>query len=465
MGGLLTALNAGKTSLSTNQKSLEIVGNNIANVNTPGYSRQRAELQQIPAVNFGDFFVGQGVTVSNVRRDYDIFVTRQLHAKASDYGAASGRSNALSEIERVVNIDEDSSIAAEIDKFFDAWQELTTNPSGLVERDTVIQRGQLLADTFHTVTNELDNIRYNINNTILSKVDSINAQLQEIADLNERIQMIEVSGQSANAARDQLDVLVEDLSTSLGAQTYTDSQGQTMVQLQGGLPLVSGVHAMELEADTSGADVQLVLHIGGTTKNLTLSNIGGEIGGMMETRDVFLQGVQDDLDTLAYNLTVAVNTQHQAGTGLNDNTSRVFFTALGTSTDAARNIEVALTDSSNVAAGSGTAVTGSEPGDNTNAQLIADLETSYLIGGLDTFDSYYSKIAADVGLEVQTNELAVGGTDDALTQLRNLRDGVSGVSLEEEMIDLIQYQRGFESSAKFLSTIDEMMAALLQMKG
>jgi len=464
MGGLLTALNAGKTSLSTNQKSIEIVGNNIANVNTPGYSRQRAELQQIPAVNFGDFFVGQGVTVSNVRRDYDLFVTRQLQEKATSYGEANGSATPLGEVERVVNIG-DTSIASEIDKFFDSWQELTANPSGLVERDNVLQRGQLLADTFHTAADDLDNIRYNINNTILGKVDSLNAKIQEVADLNARIQMLEVGGQSANAARDQRDVLIEELSTALGVQTYPDSNGLAVVQLPGGLPLVTGTNAMQLEADTSGADVQLKLIIGSSTKDLSLNNLGGEIRGMIEVRDVFLQDVEDDLDTLAYNLVTAVNTQHLLGTGLDDNTARNFFDALGTSTGAARNIEVSLTDSNDVAAGSGAAATGSEPGDNTNAQLIADLETSYLIAGKDTFDSYYAKIAARVGLEVQANELAQTGSEDALTQLRNMRDGVSGVSLEEEMIDLIQFQRGFESSAKFLSTIDEMMASLLQIKG
>ncbi len=147
MGGLLTALNAGKTSLTTNQKSIEIVGNNIANVNTEGYSRQRAELEQIPAVNFGDFFVGQGVTVSNVKRDYNVFISRQLQEKSIAFGEESGRSTPLTELERIFSIS-DESIASEMDRFFDSWQQLTTNPSGQVERDMVLQRGKLLGDAF-----------------------------------------------------------------------------------------------------------------------------------------------------------------------------------------------------------------------------------------------------------------------------------------------------------------------------
>ena len=189
MGGLLTALNAGKTSLITNQKSIEIVGNNIANVNTEGYSRQRAELSQIPAVNFGDFFVGQGVTVSDVSRDYDVFISRQLQEKSIAFGEESGRSTPLTELERIFNVS-DENLASEIDKFFDAWQQLTTNPSGRVERDIVMQRGQLMGDAFRNTYDELENIRNNLNNKVVSNIVDINEKTSEIAKLNDRIYLV-----------------------------------------------------------------------------------------------------------------------------------------------------------------------------------------------------------------------------------------------------------------------------------
>ena len=103
---------------------------------------------------------------------------------------------------------------------------------------------------------------------------------------------------------------------------------------------------------------------------------------------------------------------------------------------------------------------------NENALAVAQLEMTHLVGTTnDTFDNYFAKMVATVGIEAARNDLALSGAEDATVQLQNLRDGYSGVSLEEEMIDLIQYQRGFESSAKFLSTVDEMMNALLQLKG
>ncbi len=459
MGGLITALNAGKTSLATNQKSIEIVGNNVANVNTKGYSRQRAELEQIPSLNFGNFFVGQGVTVANVQRDHDIFITRQMHRKNIDFGEESGRSTPLSEVERLINIG-DNSIAAEIDRFFDSWQKLSTNPSGLVERDMVIQRGQLLGSAFRTTMDELNTVRGNINNTILAKIDPANEKISRIAELNERIQLVESSGQSANAARDQRDLLVEELSGLLGVRSYEDSHGMLALQLPGGLPLVQGKQAMLLQAETDGSNVNLSVQIAGTSKDIHLSNMGGEMYGLFETRDVFIGDVAADLDHLAHGISVAVNEQHRAGTGLDGSTGLAFFTDLGgVEENAARHLQVELTDSDQVAAGLSDA-----PGDNRNVLNIAALETDYLLDGTDTFDNFYGKVAAKVGIAVSSNKLALGGAEDAMVQLRNMRDGIAGVSLEEEMIDLIQFQRGFESSAKFLSTIDEMMGALIELK-
>lgn len=468
MGGLLAALNSGKTSLITNQKSIEIVGNNIANVNTEGYSRQQAELSQIPAVNFGNFFIGQGVTVSDVSRDHDVFISRQLQEKSIAFGEESGKSIPLTELERVFNVS-DENLASEIDKFFDAWQQLTTNPSGQVERDMVLQRGQLMGDAFAATYEELENVRHNLNNKIVSQIPNLNEKISEIAKLNDRIFQVEISGQSANAARDQRDLLVEDLSRALGVQTYTDNRGMLAVQLPGGTPLVQGNQAMTLSTVTSGSDVNLQVTIGGIAKDVTLREMGGELRGMFEIRDVFIADLRTDLDTLAVELTNSVNAEHvngwytDPGTGL-PATGQTFFndiSALPPGTPPSRHINVALPDSRYLAAaGQNTAA----PGDNENALNIAALETTYLIGGTDTYETFFAGIVSTVGIEASRNNLALKGAEDATIQLHNLRDGFAGVSLEEEMIDLIQFQRGFESSAKFLSTIDEMMAALLQLK-
>lgn len=479
MAGLLNALNTARTSLEVNQKSIEIVGNNIANVNTEGYSRQLAQLATYPALNFGDFFIGQGVRITDVHRQHDVFIEQQIKQKAMDFGFQDALAMPLSELERIFTITEDN-IATDIDIFFDSLQDLSADPADPVRRSNVILQGEVLTDSFSSTMNELYSLKGNLNSTIASKLETINTQIREIAELNERIYSIEIHGQTANSARDRRDVIAKELAKTIGAQSYQESNGMMAVQLPGGLPLVQGNMPMTISARESGTDLTLVLQAGGVKRDIGLRNIGGEFHGLMDIRDTFIPELTGELDKLAYELSVQFNLQHQAGGGLDSSTGNLFFSippnyvasppgAKPTAAEyagAAGQIRVVIADAAKIAAGAapdpppGTVA----PGDNRNALILASIGDSYRIDGTDSFTSLYGKIAAKVGVESNQNQLSLKGTADALVQLENFRDGLVGVSLEEEMISLIQYQRGFESSAKFLATVDEMMNTILSIK-
>ena len=323
MAGLFNALNAAGTSLEVNQKSIEIIGNNIANVNTEGYSRQQAVLETYPAMNFGDFFIGQGVKVADVSRQHDVFIDRQIKEKAVDAGLQDALHLPLSKLENLFNITE-GNISTDIDGFFDSLQELSANPSDLVQRNNVILQGQVLANNFSSTVNELNSIKSGINDSISSKIDVINSQIQTIADLNERIYNIEIHGQTANGARDQRDVLAKSLARTLGAQSYEDAKGMMIVQLPGGLPLVQGNMPMSVSADAMGDSLTLNLHAGGVIREIGLRNLGGELKGSVDIRDNFIPELNDELDKLAYELSVQVNLQHQAGGGLDSSSGNLF---------------------------------------------------------------------------------------------------------------------------------------------
>ncbi len=462
MGGLITALSNGKTSLATTQKNIEVTGNNIANVNTPGYSKQRTQLGQIPSLDLGGFFIGQGVTVETISRDYNVFITRQLHDKTIDYGEENGKSLPLTELERVFSISSDN-LASEMDRFFDSWQQLTINPSNMVDREAVLQRGALLGNAFNKVSNELDAVQQNINNTLESKVGLINEKLQGVAELNDRIKRIEISGHEANSFRDQRDVLLQDLSEMFGAKHFTDANDSLSVHMPGGLPLVSDTKAFTFESYTVAGDKAFRINYGNNTKNLLTQDMSGELRGMLDVRDITLTNARNDLDVLALDLTEAVNTVHNGGWDLNNNNNIDFFVDLGgVVSGAARSVQMAITDYTMIAAAGNAAAA---PGDNENALLLAELENTNTVAATsETFSGYFSGIVSDIGLEASRNKLALGGAEDAMNQLETLREGFSGVSLEEEMVSLIQFQRSFESSAKFLSIVDEMMAAVIALK-
>jgi flagellar hook-associated protein 1 FlgK len=457
MSGLTAALNSGKTGLFTNQKLVEVAGNNINNVNTPGYSRQKAVVGALPTLEFNGFFIGTGSTVETITREHNVFITRQIQAKNATLGEESAKSIPLTELENIFNLSEQN-LATEIDRFFDSWQELSTNPNGQIERDIVIQRGDQLADAFHETSLELNRVQQDINSTFISEIDAVNLKLQQVAELNSRIADIEATGQEANAYLDQRDLLLKELSNTLGVQSYEENNGMVTVQLAGGLPLVQLNEALTLETVQVGEDLQFQLRYNDTTLDLGLNNFGGEFKGMLSIRDELIPSLKSTLDNMAYTLVNEVNTQHQAGVGL-DNNTHLFFNALAAEDNASLNIGLAVGNTNEIAAGASAA-----PGDNTNSLLIASLRDKEMIDGKETLAETYGRLSSTVGIEAAQSRLALDGTEDTLTQLENLRDGIVGVSLEEEMINLIQYQSGFEASSKFLAIVDEMMATLLTLK-
>lgn len=462
MSGLTDALNLGKTSLATHQTLLDVTGNNIANVNTDGYSRQSVDLSTVPALNFRGFQIGRGVTPDNIQRAEDTFLNRQILDKNATLGEQSAQAT-LAELETLFSLD-DNNLTATIDQFFDGWKQLSVTPDGSVERDTVLQQGTLLTDRFHSMSRDLADLSGEVDQALTSKLDEINLKLQQVADFNQSITTIENTGIHANADRDGRDALLEELSYSLGVHSYENQDGSISVQLPTGLPLVSGNQAFSLEANATATGSELQLNLGSTTRPVDANSLGGEFKGLLHLRDQFIPQLQDDLDKLAYGLATEVNTLHGGGTGLDGSAGQDFFDLSlsgGTSphAGAAAGIQVALTDGNQVAAGQTSA-----SGDNRNALLMAELHSTKVINGTHSFGTFYAKIASDIGLESAQNQLSVSGLEDTMTQLENLRDSKTGVSLEEEMINLMQYQRGFEASAKLLTTVDEMMDTVLNIK-
>lgn len=459
MGGLVNALNIGKSSLATSQKAIEITGNNIANVNTPGYSRQIPILAPYPTVQINGLTIGTGVKVADVMRNHNSFLGRQINDRAATAGESDGRTIPLAEIEQVINISE-SGIAGEISRFFDAWQELSADPASGVLRDLVLQRGQTLSQSFQSSIRDLDTVRENINISLESKVEGVNLKLKEVAALNQRITTLEFNGQAALSDRDRRDVLIGELSASLGVSYFEDEKGMVSLQLPGGHTLVQGPTAMTLEAQRVNGNVQFAIRPpGGGALSLSPANIGGEFRGLMSVRDSQIPGVIADLDKLAYNLLNEVNNLHQAGSGLDGISGRDFFVPQAVEAGAAGQMAVGLTQANQLAAG-----LGASPGDNRNALQFAALVNKKAIGGSETFTGFFANLATRLGTEIQQNKLTLQGSQDALVQLENRRDSSAGVSLEEEMINLIKFQKSFEASAKMLSTVDEMMDTLLSLK-
>ncbi|MCK9172730.1 MAG: flagellar hook-associated protein FlgK [Desulfuromonas thiophila] len=461
MAGLISALYIGQTGLMVSQKGLEVTGNNVTNAGTEGYSRQTLEVSAAPSLEYNGTMVGLGATVSGIGRQGAAFVSSQLVSKSAAYGEQDAMAEPLAEIERILSVT-DTSLAGEIDAFFEAWQSLSTDPASTVVRQQVLQAGDALADQFNQMEQELGQVEESINIGIEGEIGGLNQQLEQLADLNVRILSTEASGQTANGLRDERDLLVQQISETIGIQTYESSNGMISAQLTSGLTLVEGGSANLLGAQRVDGAVLLSLDMGSAQASLGLEDLGGRIGGLMSVRDGTIQTVRSQLDQLAYGLATQVNTVHGGGLDAEGNSGSDFFTVVGPTdpaaelwSGAAASLSLALTSGSQLAAGASSAT-----GDNTNVLALVALQNENLIDG-STLNEFYSRVAAQLGLAVEQNSYDLETSEDALVQAQSLRDALAGVSVDEEVLLMTQYQSGYEAAAKYVSVVAEMLDILM----
>ncbi|MDD2467956.1 MAG: flagellar hook-associated protein FlgK [Desulfobulbus sp.] len=465
MAGLITSLYTGATGIYTSQSAVQITGNNIANAGTEGYSRQIANVISNTPLTQGGLTYGTGSSVDSIDRSSDSFITKQLIAQGATYGEYEAASTPLSDIEQILDIS-DTSLSSDIDSFFDAWEELSTNPAGTTERQQVIQEAADLVEHFHQIDQQLSDVVDSINTSIDSTIPDLNDQLQQIANLNQTIMQTELSGGDANTLRDERELLVQQVSETCGATMYSDTNGMLCLQLEGGLPLVTGNVASVFSTSNIAGLSQISLSAGNTSFDLQHNDFSGELKGWLSVRDVTIPEFQNDIDLLAYTIATEVNAMitTSAGVDLNGSLATDLFTLVAPTDPladawegAAASIDVAFDDPALIAAGT----TGSTA-DNSLCLDIAALRENTSINGA-TYTEEYSRISANAGLLVISNEQRLTASSESMDELNAKRDSVSGVSTDEEMVLLIQYQAGYEAASNYIGVVKEMLDTLLQM--
>ncbi|WP_028582666.1 flagellar hook-associated protein FlgK [Desulfogranum japonicum] len=463
MGNLITSLYTGASGIFVSQTAVQVTGNNIANVNTDGYTRQSANITSATPLEDGGLQYGTGSSVDTIDRAENSFVIKQLVDQSATYGEYEASSTPLSNLEEILDIS-DSSLASDIDSFFDAWEQLSSNPSGSSERQQVIQEAVNLADRFQEINQLLSEEIDDLNTSVAYLVPDLNEQLQQIADLNSSIMQAEMGGTTANTLRDERDLLVQQVSETIGATTYQDENDMVCLQLNNGLPLVTGTVASTLTV--SKVDGLMQVEVGSPVSSgyLDSDDVGGTLKGLLEVRDTVIPELTDSIDQLAYELVNAVNTVHTTGVDQNGNAGTDLFTVVAPTNPlapawegASASIEVAFTDSTMLAAG-----TTGQTGDNSLTLTMVELREQSLVNG-STFTEEYARIASKVGLLVSDNAQKLEVSEERLNEISNNRDSISGVSTDEEMVLLIQYQAGYQAASKYLATIRDMLDVLMQL--
>jgi flagellar hook-associated protein 1 FlgK len=461
-------LNSATRSLLTQQKAIDVTGQNIANVNTPGYSRQRVVMEPSTPINFEPGQMGTGVKAAEIQRIYDGFIGGQINGENSKLGQWEATESGLGRIELIFNETSGAGLAQVMGEFWAAWQDLANNPSGYPERTALLSRSQTLARTLNTMSDNLQQIQLDYDKNIVGTLDEINGLSRQIVDLNEKISQVEVAGQNSNDYRDQREQLLKELSNLIKVNTYENGQGQVTVLTEDGKPLVQSPYAYELSTVTNAAGLQDVVWLdrGGTPIDITDSISGGKLKGWLDVRDTYAQGYRDQLDALANTLITEVNAIHQSGYGMTidpgtgaPTTGQPFFTGTSASSMA---VDAAIEGDVNLIAAAATAAT--VPGDNRNAVAMANLQGQLTMNGATTsFDNYYSALASGVGNDVRNASANQEYEDAMVNHLENYRESISGVSLDEEMVNLVKFQHAYEAAAKLITTVDDMLSTVLNM--
>lgn len=465
-------LQSGLSSLNTSKASMQTSSHNISNANTEGYTRQRTHQATRDPKYLGNHALGRGVNIDRVSRVNDHYLHRQLQKTSSDLAFHSEKDGLLTQIEDVFNELGDDGINRLMTQFFNEFRKLANDPSRQSVRETVRESSQALVNDFHRIRKQVDDIRKQIDARIEGYVSDLNAKARNVVDLNQKILKAEMMGAEANDLRDQRDLALTQIGEYLKVSQHLSEDGTINVEMANVGPLVTGPIVNELEVQKAEKDEQtgrpegaLVVSFKGSHRpgvNERLS--GGKIGSLIEVRDKTLSMVLERLDDLAFGLGNAVNQVHKKGITPTGFKGVGFFKDLGQKERASEFIGL----SDDVKKSVNNIATAYEPnaaGDNRIAIAIAGLQNvSVLNEGRSTFDDWYNSIVGDVGVQARRNKEALGQQSGIMSQLQNLRDRVSGVSIDEETAEILKYQQIYDASAKVIQVADEMLKTVLSLK-
>jgi len=456
---LNSILQIGSSAASAYQTAINVTGENISNVNTTGYSRQTAVLETAPQSSpSGGLFQGNGVSVVSIQRSYDAALQQEIVSAQTKQGYDTTQSTALQAVQPTFNEVATDGLGAAIDSFFNSWQDLTNNPTDTSERQGVLTSAQNLVDNFNSVSTNLSSAITSQNTSLVSLTAGINQNLTSIAQLNGQIKVIGASGGNTNELKDQLDQTVQNLSQQIGVTYTQNSDGTTNVNYaDGGAALVTGTQAgsfsLSTNASTGLYDVNLTP--AGSATAAAVAPVSGTLGATLNLRDTVIPGYQSQVDALAKTIASKVNTQQQAGYDLNGTAGIALFSpATGGATIA---VNSAITSTNQIAASS----SATSSGDNSNATTIADLANDSTTMSGQTFGQYYNSLVTQVGQDVKSSGNNVTQDQAYSNQLSTLQQSNSGVSLDEELVNLTKYQQSYQASAKVISAATTMIDAIL----
>jgi len=467
-----SGLNTAASALYASQRAIDITGQNVANANTDGYSRQRVDLQSIggsvvPAVWSTSNEVGQGVNSDSVIRIRDAFLESQAQAQHATTANLTVQSATLKSVESSFQEPGSTGIQSMMTNMWSGWSDIANHPTDPGARAQLLQRSQTLVAGLHSVAGALNSEWSNTRDSLRTQLDDVNATAKSIADLNQAIKRATQAGKPSSELQDKRDVLILHLSESVGA-TSTPAGDGTLNVTVGGVTLVAGNSALQLSLSgtNDSATVSTDPPVIKTSPGGTAVQVGGTAQGRLASMKTLIPGYQDQLTAIAQQVATQVNAGHQAGFDVNGKPGEPMFddgsgnVPVTVNTITAGNITLRITDPAKVAAAGvdPALIGGAVSADSNNADAM------YQQRLLDTgADAVYRKMIVALGVESATAASNLGTQTVVSSQVDSSRDAVAGVSIDEEMTNMLQFQHAYQAAGQLVSTINSMLDDLMNM--
>jgi flagellar hook-associated protein 1 len=465
MASTFFGLNVALSGVVTQQRALNTVSHNLTNATTPGYSRQRVDTaaatpHPYPAVNMpvGPGQLGTGVVATQHARLRDQFVDLSFRGGTADLGNHQARADALRTIDTVIDEPGETGITHLLSRFWGSWQALSLQPDSAAARETVRHAGQALAQGFNDLSTQLTASRAEADTRIGLGTARVNELAGQVNELNKQIAMVVAVGQEPNDLRDRRDLLIDQIA-GYADVTVTEPgvNGKVSIAIGSQLLVDGTTDAIgPLAIDAAGA---------ATVNGVPTTIASGSLRGLVDIRDTVIGGATGylaQIDTLAASLAASVNARHAVGFGLDGSTGTAFFTGASASTLA---LSAAITASVDAIAASDSA--GNVPAGADNAVGMAQLQfvVQAIGGSTTTLDGFYQQMVARIGVDTDQASRMAQVQQGVLDAAQSRRDGVSGVNLDEEMSDMVRFQKSYNAAARMVTALDEMLDTIISRMG
>ncbi len=456
---VLNTIRIGQTGLNAASAGIEVTGHNVANANTDGYHARTLGTSASSTVNQSGMWFGQGTAISEVARAGDELVSSQLVESQGESAFQSSLYETLSVVEAMFSETDGSGLATTLADFFDSLEAATLDPSDDSLRTGVLSAADDLAGSVGSTYAFLDNTAASVEGQIEQSLDSINEAIAQIAALQESI-----SSDAASIGQgdllDQRDALVSELAASIGA-TVDYGEGSEITLYLGAHALVNDTAARTLSygTDTDGNPVISISADAGSYE--VTSSVGGAVGGLLASHDT-IRDVQADLDSFAETFADAFNAQHAAGYDANGSAGGAVFSYTTGSAASSFAVDASLAADTDLLALAGAST--ASAGDGGNLTALIDIQDSEIFdSGTKTAEDFVSSIYTTIGQQVASASAAHESANATTSDLESLYASITGVDLDTQAVELIQWQAAYQAAARVISAGDQMLSELMDM--